>query len=254
MISIASILAFAIKQKALKREKEINQLIILQNAKLLSINNKKKKIIGIASHDLSTPFASIDMWNQLLKNSSSNWDEDQKKSFDMTREALAYGQKLLRKIVELENIIPDKICLDSFDFGAFVNAIVENIRSSSNKDIQWSLKIAKPTYLLSDMALIKKMCEYILGNAVNNLKENGVINVNLYSENDEIVFQVKNNPEDISKNKLPNLFSDYKELAKDESNETSRLAFAQRIVEELDGSIASKIENDNSVIIVKFKN
>ncbi len=245
-----------IKQKELQSEKENNRLINLQNAKLIALNNKKKKIIGIASHDLSTPFASIDMWNQLLISTNTNWNEDQKRSFDMTREAVAYGQKLLRKIVELENIIPDKICVDSFDFGAFANAIVENTRSSSDKSIQWNSKITKPVYLLSDMTLIKKMCEAILANAVINTKNNGEINVILQKENDEIIFQVKNDAVDISKIKLSNLFSDYKEISKDKNHsvEISKLSIAQRIAEELDGVISSGIENDNSVITVKFKN
>jgi signal transduction histidine kinase len=256
LISAIFFIAFVIKQNALKKEKQINQLLNQQNEKLIGLNNKKKQIIGIVSHDLSTPFASIDMWNQLLKNSATNWNEDQNRSFDMIGEGVHYGHRLLRKIAELENIIPDKINIDKFDFGAFANAIVENIRSSSDDNIQWDLQITKPLYFLSDMGLIKKMCEALLINAVSNTIENGEINVILKKENDEIYFQIKNQAIEISKNKIPNLFSDYKEIAskKNQSSEISKLAIALRVVEELDGKITSENKDDRAIITIKFRN
>jgi len=248
--------AFIIKQRELKQEKENNQLIHLQNKKLSELNNKKKKIIGIASHDLSTPLASIDMWSQLLKSNNGNLNEEQKKSADMIQEAVHYGQKLLKKIVDLENVIPDKISIDRFDFGTYVTAIVENQKAETKKSFKWNSDISAPVYLLSDRTLIKKMCEAVLSKVINNTKENGEIMVMLRDEKEEIIFQVKNDAIDISKNRLSGLYSDYKEISDDKNGnrEISKLAIAQRIAEELNAAIfCENNANELPSITIKFR-
>jgi light-regulated signal transduction histidine kinase (bacteriophytochrome) len=253
---VIAIAAFIIKQRELAKEKENNQLIRLKNKKLSELNQKKKKIIGIASHDLSTPLASIDMWSQLLKSNNDNLSEEQKKSTDMIQEAVHYGQKLLKKIVDLENVIPDKISIDRFDFGTYIAAIVENLKAETKRNIKWNSNISAPVYLVSDRALIKKMCEAVLSKVINNTKESGEIMVMLRNEKEEIIFQVKNDAIDISKNKLSGLYSDYKEISadRDGTTEISKLAIAQRIAEELNASISC--ENNTaelSAITIKFR-
>ncbi len=194
------------------------------------------------------------MWNQLLKSSDTGLNSEQKKSINMIQEAVQYGQKLLRKMIDLENMIPDEIIIDQFDLGTFLSAIVKNAETLDG-DFYWQSEISTPTYLWSERTLIKKMFEAILSSVLSNTKQNGKIKVSLRQENSEIVFQIKNDAIDISKNRLPGLYSDYKEIfaGNIEEYEISKLAIAQRIAEELNGNISTENDDGTSIISVRFK-
>lgn len=172
----------------------------------------------------------------------------------MIQEAVQYGQKLLRKMIDLENMIPDEIIIDQFDLGTFLSAIVKNAEALDG-DFYWQSEISTPTYLWSERTLIKKMFEAILSSVLSNTKQNGKIKVSLRQENSEIVFQIKNDAIDISKNRLPGLYSDYKEIfaGNIEEYEISKLAIAQRIAEELNGNISTENDDGTSIISVRFK-
>jgi signal transduction histidine kinase len=256
-ISFAAIIAFIIKRQELKKHQKDYMLIIRKYKKLAELNHKKKVLISMASHDLSTPLASIDMWAQLLKSSEDNSHAEQEKSISMIQDAAHYGQKLIRRIVELENVIPEKIFIENFDFGTLLILVAEAIKPSIKNNIQFILHIERTVFLLSDKAMTKKMCGAVLSDCISNAKDSSEVEVNLSSESEEneIIFQVRYNAIDNAKNKLSNLFSDYKQISSPEAQEITPLAIAQRIVEELSGDISSETnENGNSIVTVKFNN
>ncbi|WP_431217789.1 tetratricopeptide repeat protein [Puia sp. P3] len=82
LVAIAAAVAFVIKRRANRKLQETNDLIIRQNERLSELNSEKNSLISIVSHDLSTPFASIGMRQQLLQNEQDNLSPSQKKALD----------------------------------------------------------------------------------------------------------------------------------------------------------------------------
>ncbi len=82
LIAIAAAMAFIVKRKTNKQLQSTNDLIVRQNERLSELNYEKNSLISIVSHDLSTPFASISMWQQLLENEKDNLTLTQRKALD----------------------------------------------------------------------------------------------------------------------------------------------------------------------------
>jgi len=256
IIAIAAIIALFIKSNQLEKERKNNKVITSLNQRLTELNNKKSKLIGTASHDLSTPLASIEMWHQLLKGSKADWNDEQVKSHEMIQEALQYGHRLLARMVELESLIPEKISIERFDFGTLAEALVENKKNLPIPVLKWHADISKPAFLSADKLLIKKMCEAILSGIIENSKIESEIFVRLYEEDRETVLQVKHEALDPFKDKLSLLYSDYKQISanKNKIPSLSKLTIAQRIVEEMNGSITFRNAGGQVFITVRFPN
>ena len=79
LIALIVALAFIMKRRANRKLQETNELITHQNEKLAELNFEKNALISIVSHDLSTPFATIGMWSQILQDGSNGLNEEQKK-------------------------------------------------------------------------------------------------------------------------------------------------------------------------------
>jgi signal transduction histidine kinase len=66
------------------------------------LNHEKNLLIGIVSHDLATPFATIQMWGQLLQTDEQPLNTDQQKAVNRIVQAGEHGQKLIQRILDVE--------------------------------------------------------------------------------------------------------------------------------------------------------
>ncbi|HTQ28599.1 MAG TPA: histidine kinase dimerization/phospho-acceptor domain-containing protein, partial [Puia sp.] len=121
------LVAFIIKRNANRKLQQTNALITRQNEKLAELNDEKNSLISIVSHDLSTPFASIDMWTQLLEQDPATLNEEQKKAVSRIRKSTRYGQTLIRNILDVEKAETSrhKLNLEEFDLTVFAETVVE---------------------------------------------------------------------------------------------------------------------------------
>ena len=98
-------LLLIVYRRSNRKLKEVNQVIIRQKEKLADLNFEKNSLISIVSHDLSSPFASIAMWSQLLENDNS-LNREQRNALERIRESSQNGERLIRNILEIEKLGP----------------------------------------------------------------------------------------------------------------------------------------------------
>ena len=224
---------------------------------MTEINRKRKSLASIISHDLSTPFATIDMWVHLLDSNKVDLGADQKKAKEIIQGASAYGQKLIHKIVELEKLIPEKIIIEDCDLSELIRLMVDEMRPSLQQGVHFVLDLPESLYLLSDQSMIQKICSSILFAVVGNAEKNSPIKLSLSNQDGLVDFVVKSEPIDYAKNKINNLFSDYKQITsnKELDLKTSPLTIALRLALELNCSLSAESNKfGESVITAQFRN
>ncbi len=250
IIAIIIALLLVQKRRANKKLQSKNEFINLQNEKLAELNYEKNSLISIVSHDLSTPFASIKMWLNVLNDDTAGFTEDQKKAVERIQQASTKGELLIRSILDVEKAETNqhKIELENFDLKVFVESIVVDFKpAASGKNIQLHFETpGKHVYLVSDKQMVSRICENLLSNAIKYSPPDKNVWISLSDANDAISIKIKDEGVGISKEELPNLFSKYSKISSaPTAGEVSTglgLSIVKRIVEELNGSVFCESE------------
>ena len=262
IIGILIAIGFVIKRNAHRRLQATNDLIIQQNEKLSELNYEKNSLISIVSHDLNTPFATIQIWGQVLQNDSHRLSAEQQKAMSRIVQAGLYGERLIRQIldVEREDIGNHKMELEKFDLRAFAEEMVDNFKPmAEKKNIRLQTDaISKKLFILSDRYLVGRICENLLSNAIKYTPQGKSVWMSIHDEPDSINIKIRDEGVGIDKEELPYLFSKYSKLSSrptdGEASNGLGLSIVKRIVEEINGRITCESEpGKGSVFTVLFK-
>lgn len=261
-IAILAALAFIIKRKVNRKLQATNDLVTRQNERLSELNYEKNSLISIVSHDLSTPFASIGMWAQLMQVDTNNLSTEQKKALSRIEQATAYGEKLIRHILDVEKAQTNqhKLQLENLDLRIFSESVIDIFQPvAGKKNIQLHLECPKKSlYFLSDRQLLSRMLENLLSNAIKYTDQGKNVWMSVSEEKDAISIKVRDEGVGIEKDELPHLFSKYSKISSQPTNgEPSTglgLSIVKRICEELNGQISCESwPGEGSIFTVVLK-
>jgi signal transduction histidine kinase len=262
LIAIVAAMAFVVKRKVNRQLQATNDLVTRQNERLSELNYEKNSLISIVSHDLSTPFASIGMWSQLLQSEVSNLTMEQKKALSRIEQATAYGEKLIRHILNVEKVQTNqhKLQLENLDLHIFSESVIDTfLATAARKNIQLHLECPdKSLYFLSDRQLLSRMLENLLSNAIKYTEQGKNVWMSVNEEKDAISIKVRDEGVGIEKDELPRLFSKYSKISSQPTNgEPSTglgLSIVKRICEELNGQISCESRvGEGSIFTVVLK-
>lgn len=248
-----------IRKKNLKLE-EKNALIQLQNKKLAALNMEKNSLISIVSHDLSTPFASIRMWNQLLEANRSNLNEEQLKAVDRIKSSLDNGENLIRNIllVEKEEVNQRTIQLEEIKIAEVLEeTVLEQSLSADKKNIRLHVTGTKELEpLLTDRQLIKRVFDNLLSNAIKFSHREKHIYIEAYSNDHRVWISFRDEGPGIALNEQQNLFNKYaKASTRPTAGELSTglgLSIVKRILEELNGEVSCQSEEGKGSVFTVY--
>jgi signal transduction histidine kinase len=243
-------ISLVIKRNANRRLKATNELIVQQNEKLSELNHEKNSLISIVSHDLNTPFATIQIWGQVLQNNADRLTDEQAKALNKIQQASNYGEEMIRRILDVEkaDIGNHKMQLEIFDLVYFTNEVVEVFRPvAAQKDIRLHVEVPdKQILVLSDRQLVNRICENLLSNAIKYTPRGKNVWVSLQEDQQAISIRFKDEGVGIEKEELPFLFSKYSKITSQptegEPSTGLGLSIVKRIVEEINGKITCESE------------
>jgi len=261
---IALLVAVSLIQKRLANKKLSvqNELISRQNEKLAELNFEKNSLISIVSHDLSSPFATVKMWSQVLQSESGHLTDDQKKAIERIEQASANGERLIRTILDVEKAETNqhKLHLENLDLKVFVENIVADFRpNATNKNIKVHFETEeKHVYIVTDRQLVSRICENLFSNAIKYTPAGKNVWISLSNSNDAVNIKVRDEGVGIEVDELPFLFSRYSKISsKPTDGEASTglgLSIVKRIVEELNGSVfCESQQGEGSLFTVVLK-
>jgi signal transduction histidine kinase len=262
LIAIAAAISFIIKRKANRLLQATNEQILRQNERLSELNYEKNSLISIVSHDLSTPFASISMWQQLLLNEKDNLTDSQRKALERIAQATHYGEKLIRHILDVEKAQTSqhKVKLENMDLRIFAESHLDNFMPvAASKNIQLHLECPdRSIWFLSDPQLMSRMLDNLLSNAIKYTGTGKNVWISVSDDKDAVSIKIRDEGVGILPDELPHLFSKYSKISsKPTDGEASTglgLAIVKRICEELNGQISCESAvGEGSVFTVVLK-
>ena len=149
----------------------------------------------------------------------------------------------------------NRFTLEKANLSELVNEVCDKFKSS--KSIKLITDIDNNVVINMNTPLMVQLLENLLSNAEKYGKENGVINVKLYSEKDKTVLSVRDNGIGISEADLPKIWNRFYR-ADTSRSETEGfglgLALVKRIIDIVDGEISVKSTfGEGSEFSVKLK-
>ncbi|HXD77375.1 MAG TPA: tetratricopeptide repeat-containing sensor histidine kinase [Puia sp.] len=262
LIAIAAALAFVIKRRANRTLQSTNDQIVRQNERLAELNYEKNSLISIVSHDLSTPFASIGMWQQLLLNEKDNLTAGQRKALERIAQATQYGESLIRRILDVEKAQTNqhKVQLENLDLRIFAEARLDNFGpAAASKNIRLHLDCPnRSVWFLSDPQLLGRMLDNLLSNAIKYTNSGKNVWMSVSDDKDAVSIKVRDEGVGILPDELPHLFSKYSKISSKpthgEATTGLGLAIVKRICDELNGQISCESSvGEGSVFTVVLK-
>jgi signal transduction histidine kinase len=245
VIGILIAVGLVAKRRTNQRLQATNDLIIQQNEKLSELNHEKNSLISIVSHDLNTPFATIQIWSRILGNDAGNLTDEQLKALDKIIQASTYGEEMISRILDIEktDIGAHKMQLENFDLTIFAEQVIEGFRPvAAEKNIRLNAELpGRKLYILSDRQLVSRICANLLSNAIKYTPRGKNVWISVNDLQDAISIRIRDEGVGIEKEEMPYLFSKYSKISSQptegEPSTGLGLSIVKRIVEEINGKI-----------------
>lgn len=236
-------------RRANRKLKEVNLVIGKQKEKLAALNQEKNSLISIVSHDLSSPFASIDMWSQLLRN-GVNLNTEQLQALEKIQHSAQNGERLIRNILEIERqgTTGKPLEIEETNISALIAHVVTQFQPNATAK-QIVLQGPDPDdniFLLTDQDLLRRIVENLVSNALKFTPAGRHVWVRLADAGKQVELKVIDQGLGIPEQEQKKLFTKYAQLSNQptagESSHGLGLSIVKRLVSELNGSISCTSE------------
>lgn len=241
----ASIVFIYLNRKKNRKLEEKNRLIEAQNEKLADLNAEKNSLISMVSHDLHTPFTTIQMWSQVLESGRADWNEEQRKALGRIRGAAENGAQMISRVLDVEasDVDRKRILLESIAVPELLRDLADSYRmEAAAKEIT----IVTPGKdvridLLTDKQLLERAVANLLSNSLKYSPAGSRVFLMVDRADDLVSIHVQDEGPGISPEDQARLFGKYAKAGNrptgDEKSTGLGLYIVRRIMDELQGTV-----------------
>lgn len=190
---------------------EMAERIIEQMEALETKDGLRRNLIANVSHDLRTPLSSLQGYLETLQLKSGELNTEQRKHYL----AIAYQQsqrltRLVTELFELSKLDANETQpeLEAVALGELVMDVAQKYKLQAEKNhIQMEVRI--PTglpFVCADIAMLDRVLENLLANALAHTPEEGRISIELQEQNSGVRLSLCNSGTGISQQDLPHVF------------------------------------------------
>jgi signal transduction histidine kinase len=235
-------------QKKNRKLEEKNALIEAQNEKLADLNAEKNSLISMVSHDLHTPFTTIQMWTQVLESGRDNWPEDDKKAISRIQQAAENGAQMISRVLDVEgsDVNRRRIQLEHIDVAALLRDLAKayGMDASAKELAIIAPGNNHPMNILSDRQLLERAIANLLSNAIKYSPNGGRIWLDAEAQSGSMLIRVRDEGPGINKEDQRKLFRKYTQAtSRPTAGEKSTglgLYIVRRIMDELQGEVTCR--------------
>lgn len=241
---------------ATEREDEIGELTNNFNtmAKELKTNeNFQREFINNVSHEIKTPFSSIEGFAKLLKD--KNLTEEEREEYaniiiEESERVTSISSKMLKlSKLQNQNFIANKTEFNISEQIRKCIAVLEPKWREKNLQINVSLK---EEYFLGDEDLIFQVWMNIIENAIKFSKQDGAIDIKVSEDDEETVVRIKDYGIGMDEAEKEKVFDRFYQIDKSHSQNGAGLGLSivKRIIELSEGTIFVESEKEKGATFI----
>ncbi len=183
---------------ALKKEKELSQL--------------RSEFMSLISHEFRTPLTTILSSDQLLQRYGNKLsDEKQQNHHQRIQHAVGYMTQLLEEVLLIGSAEAGKLKFEPtlIDVVAFCGELIETLQLNTTQHKLLFVSDSKELYAQMDQKLLGHIFTNLLSNAIKFSPNGSVIQLDLVSSSEIVVFRIQDNGIGIPDKDLPLLFESF---------------------------------------------
>ncbi|SCY32374.1 sensor histidine kinase [Alkaliphilus peptidifermentans] len=224
----------------------------------------RKELFTNISHDLKTPITTIKGYVEGIKDGVA----------DTPHKIEKYINTIYTKTVDVDRLIDDLFLFSKLDLSKLplhlnrinISKYMVDLLEELNFDLEkknvmmnYENQVASSTFVLVDVMQLKRVIVNVIENAVKFMdKSEGIINFIVNQKDDYILFEIRDNGQGISKDKLPYIFDRFYRADPSRNSLIGGsglgLAIAKKIIEEHSGEMwAESIEGLGTSIFFTIK-
>jgi len=211
-------------RKLLAHQKDIerkNIEIQEHTDRLTLLNDAKSKLFSIISHDLRSPLGQLRAILSLLTSSRLS-EEESIQIIRKISESVNYVNDLTENLLywaksQMGGIQMEPVVFDISDTASEI-CLLSNLQANKKK-IQLTNQLEQPLWVKGDQNMMALVLRNLLSNAIKFTPEGGSVYVTSRMQSDKLVLCITDTGVGISKEKLPNLFSDITKSTRGTANE-----------------------------------
>lgn len=179
----------------LLRSRRFSMALQAANEELKTLNELKTRFVSMASHDLRNPLSAIMFSAQLLdRHGDKLFPEQKHKYLDVIQERVHYMTQMLDDLLVISRAEVGKLDFNpSFlELESFCHNLLEKIElSASNKHALAFACYGDCSHVCLDAKLLQHILTNLLANAIKYSPTGGTVSLEVARQNQEVVFQVK---------------------------------------------------------------
>lgn len=222
------------------------------------VEQVKNELITNLSHDLRTPLTSIIGYLTLVKDKQYKNSEELEKYIQTTYGISFKLKNLLDELFEHTKLsLPDMdMQFQEVDLGRVLYQLVgEYIPMFENRGLSVKVEIPDEAVFISlDIEKMIRVFDNLLSNAEKYSHESGEIEIDLYTDDKQVITRISNTTDQIASEELSYLFDKFYRMDKARSSEVAGsglgLSIAKRIVELHQGEIWAESEKEKITMYV----
>lgn len=212
---------------------------IAQNMEdLKTMDNLRRELVANVSHDLRTPLATIRGYIETIMIKSDKLSEVEKRNYmEIILKSTERLKKLVEELFELSKLEAreTKPKPEPFSIGELVQDIQQkNLIIAESKEIKLKLDFSYDLpYIYADIAMMEKVIQNLLDNAIKFTPENGEILISLKEENEYIRVNIKDSGSGIKQEDLNHIFDRYHKISRTDNDKNEGLGLGLAIVKKI---------------------
>ncbi len=220
--------------------RQMTERINLQMEKLERSDIMRRELVANVSHDLRTPLATLRGYMETLLMKDESLSSEERRNY--LKIAISHCERLSTLITDLFELAKldaqdTVVHLESFSISELVQDVVQKFElTAREKNIAIDTNIEeKLPFAYADIALIERVLENLLENAVRHTPEEGAVSIVMHHENKHISVQISDTGHGIPEDELPRIFDRFYQLDRSRKGKAGHsglgLAITKRILE-----------------------
>lgn len=237
--------------------KELNQNFNKMVSELDSVEILRDDFVNNFSHEFKTPIVSIKGFAEELKRNDLT-EEERIKYLDIIIEESNRLAELSTNILNLSKIEKQTILTDKVkvNIGEQIRKVIlVEIKKIEHKNIELNLEIDDVNAIVNE-GLMEQVWINIIENAIKYSNQNGMLDISVKNNGEEIIVKIKDNGIGIEEEELEHIFNKFYKIDKSASSPGNGLglALAKKIVDLHEGKIEVKSKiNEGTEFTIELK-
>jgi signal transduction histidine kinase len=212
--------------------------IIEQMQALEAKDNLRRNLIANVSHDLRTPLASLQGYLETLQLKTGELNTEQRKHYlSIAHQQSQRLTHLVAELFELSKLDANETQpeMEAVALGELVMDVVQKYKLQMEEN-RIALEVKIPTglpFVSADIAMLDRVLENLLGNALDHTPEEGTVSIELRAQNGGVRLSLCNSGKGIRPEDIPHVFERFYQAPEKRHGRGAGLGLAivKRIIE-----------------------